>query len=141
MTSSWALSFGAAWGDSWGPLSVAVSFPFFGEGLDLNRLYPFAASPNQAFDGGRLNDPLKEGFKTTGFQLASGVPVFDGGYVNQAFEHVIYAKVLKDNLASGPIQSVTANTPLEGPVTAKPLQGTGKNRPYKKPKTQNLRIL
>jgi hypothetical protein len=118
-----------------------VSFPFLGEGLEFSRLQPFAVSRNQGFDRAPLNQPLKEAFKGMTFQGVASIALFDVGHLNQAFENVIDAKGLKDSFAGDSVQKVAANTPLEGPVTGKPLHSAGRNRPYKKPTTPNLRIL
>ena len=139
MTAAWGVSFGAAWGNAWGPLASDVTFAFFSDGLLLNRWQPFDAAPNQAFDCGPINSPLK----TFGpYRFAEvNIPMWQNRDTNRPFEPITANIVFKKTAGIDPFSRAFPQMATTGGPKNIAFHAKGSSKPLKKPQAQPLRIL
>jgi hypothetical protein len=139
MTSAWGVSFGAAWGNAWGPLASEVTFAFFSDGLLLNRWQPFDAAPNQAFDYGPINIPLKT---LAPYRFAEvNIPMWQNRDTNRPFEPITANIVFKKTAGIDPFFRAFPQMATTGGPKNIAFSVNGSSKPLKNPKTQPLRTL
>ena len=139
MTAAWNVSFGDAWGNAWGPLASEVTFAFLGDGLLLNRWQPFDAAPNQAFDYGPINIPLKT---LAPYRFAEvNIPMWQNRDTNRPFEPITANIVFKKTAGIDPFSRAFPQMATTGGPKNIAFSVNGSSKPLKNPKTQPLRTL